>query len=585
MLDEMHIANVALIRDTLFRPSPAMTVITGETGSGKTALLNALKLLVGERAQASMVREGADELCVEGRFFLNEILVAPGGSEVLEDVEVTDANGVSNVSAMVEANEGVVSAAVDDRASEDGVVVCRRVGVNGRSRVSIDGSLGTVKDLSQTIGESIDLCGQHEHQQLLNTSYQRKLFDRWGGDDISIALERYQAAFSVREAAQAEVDRLRELSEADSVAFDRARFVLDQIETVAPERGEYETLLEELPFYENAELLIGEARSVYRTITGEGGVNEQLESIMASLNRIQEIDTSLDAQRKALDEALITIDELSHEFARYQSSIDFSETELEIRQTRLSALQGIMRGYGPTMEEVFANLERAKEIITSYETCDEALDAACGELDEAERELVDAAEALAAARAKIAPRFEEAVTDQMARLEMGSAVLQISLKDLPREQWNRSGSQVLEYLFVPGAGLSAQKLSAIASGGEISRVMLAIKVVLGACDDVDTLVFDEIDAGVGGKTALALASVLKDLAKTHQVIVVTHLAQVAVLGDVHYLVEKHEDEQVTTEIKELSAGERISEVARMLAGKVDETALVHARELFSSAVR
>ena len=171
----------------------------------------------------------------------------------------------------------------------------------------------------------------------------------------------------------------------------------------------------------------------------------------------------------------------------------------------------------------------------------------------------------------------------MARLEMGSASLVVELQDLTREAWTRWGTQALDYLFVPGAGLSPQKLSAIASGGEISRVMLALKVVLGSCDDVDTLVFDEIDAGVGGKTALALAAVLKDLAQTHQLIVVTHLPQVAVVGDAHYLVEKHEAPELTTDIRALSAEERVAEVARMLSGRVDETSLAHAKELLASA--
>lgn len=558
MLDEMHIANVALIRDTFFRPSSGMTVITGETGSGKTALLNALKLLVGERAQTGMIREGADELCVEGRFFLEADEADEG-----------------------EAAEGADT--LDTADAEDGVVVCRRVGANGRSRVTINGSLGGVKDLAAGAGASIDLCGQHEHQQLLNATYQRRLFDRWGAEAISPALEKYQAAFAACAAAQAEVDRLEAMSQADRVELDRARFVVEQIDVVSPRPGEHEELLKELPFYENAELLLGEARAAYRTLSGEGGVVEQLESVMASLDKIHEVDQSLDTQHQGLREALITVEDIAHELARYQSSIDFSESELEVRQTRLSALQGIMRGYGPTMDEVFAAYEQATQLIASYDSCDELLAQAHADRAAAEDQLVAAAGELAAARAGVAPQFEEAVTAQMARLEMGSAALKIALTDLSREQWNRTGSQALDYLFIPGSGLSPQKLSAIASGGEISRVMLALKVVLGSCDDVDTLVFDEIDAGVGGKTALALAAVLKDLARTHQVIVVTHLPQVAVLGDAHYLVEKHEIPELTTEIKPLDPEAREQEIARMLSGKIDATSLAHAKELLTAA--
>lgn len=574
MLDEMHIANVALIRDTLFQPSSGMTVITGETGSGKTALLNALKLLVGERANAGMIREGAAELAVEGRFFLESVEADE------QEVPVED-GGPAQQGVSAEHSEPVEQEMV--ASSEDGTVVCRRVGLNGRSRVTIDGSLAGVKDLAAGVGASIDLCGQHEHQQLFNAAYQRKLFDRWGASSIGPALERYQEAFDACAAAQAEVERLQKLREADSVALDRARFTVEQIAAVDPQPGEYETLLQELPFYENAEMLAGETRSAYQALTAEGGVLEKLQDAQVSIDKIAGVDGAVEAQQKAVREAYFLLEDVGHELARYQASIDFSEDELEVRQTRLSALQGIMRGYGPTMDEVFATFAEANQLIASYDSCDELLAEAKRAREEAEDRLVSAADALAAAREEVAPRFSAAVTSQMARLEMGSASLVVELQDLAREAWTRWGTQALDYLFVPGAGLSPQKLSAIASGGEISRVMLALKVVLGSCDDVDTLVFDEIDAGVGGKTALALAAVLKDLAQTHQLIVVTHLPQVAVVGDAHYLVEKHEAPELTTDIRVLSAEERVAEVARMLSGRVDETSLAHAKELLASA--
>lgn len=574
MLDEMHIANVALIRDTLFQPSSGMTVITGETGSGKTALLNALKLLVGERANAGMIREGAAELAVEGRFFL-ESAEADEQEVPAEHSEPVEQEAPFGHGEPVE-QEMVAS-------SEDGTVVCRRVGLNGRSRVTIDGSLAGVKDLAAGVGASIDLCGQHEHQQLLNAAYQRKLFDRWGASSIGPALERYQEAFDACAAAQAEVERLQKLREADSVALDRARFTVEQIAAVDPQPGEYETLLQELPFYENAEMLAGETRSAYQALTAEGGVLEKLQDAQVSIDKIAGVDGAVEAQQKAVREAYFLLEDVGHELARYQASIDFSEDELEVRQTRLSALQGIMRGYGPTMDEVFATFAEANQLIASYDSCDELLAEAKRAREEAEDRLVSAADALAAAREEVAPLFSAAVTSQMARLEMGSASLVVELQDLAREAWTRWGTQALDYLFVPGVGLSPQKLSAIASGGEISRVMLALKVVLGSCDDVDTLVFDEIDAGVGGKTALALAAVLKDLAQTHQLIVVTHLPQVAVVGDAHYLVEKHEAPELTTDIRVLSAEERVAEVARMLSGRVDETSLAHAKELLASA--
>ena len=399
MLDEMHIANVALIRDTLFQPSSGMTVITGETGSGKTALLNALKLLVGERANAGMIREGAAELAVEGRFFLES---AEGDEqEVPAEQSGSAQQGVSTEHSGSVEQEMRVS-------SEDGTVVCRRVGLNGRSRVTINGSLAGVKDLAAGVGASIDLCGQHEHQQLLNAAYQRKLFDRWGASSIGPALERYHEAFDACAAAQAEVERLQKLREADSVALDRARFTAEQIAAVDPQPGEYEALLQELPFYENAEMLAGETRSAYQALTAEGGVLEKLQDAQVSIDKIAGVDGTVETQQKAVREAYFLLEDVGHELARYQASIDFSEDELEVRQTRLSALQGIMRGYGPTMDEVFATFAEANQLIASYDSCDELLAEAKQAREEAEDRLVSAADALAAAREEVAPRFSAA---------------------------------------------------------------------------------------------------------------------------------------------------------------------------------
>ena len=211
--------------------------------------------------------------------------------------------------------------------------------------------------------------------------------------------------------------------------------------------------------------------------------------------------------------------------------------------------------------------------------------AARQELDRAEAALARAAAALAEARAEAAPRFAAAVCAQMGRLEMGGAELVCDLAPLEREQWTKAGPQAVEFLFRPGAGMQARPLARIASGGEVSRVMLAVKVVLGEADEVDTLVFDEVDAGVGGSTAVALADVLADLARTHQVIVVTHLAQVAVRGEVHYVVRKTAGEHTMpeTDLRRLPDGERPAEIARMLSGDATETSLAHAREMLERA--
>lgn len=536
MIDEVHIRNVALIAEATFAPNPALTVITGETGTGKTALLNALKVLVGERAGAGMVREGAEELQVEGRFL----------------------------------GEGC---------GEDGVVVSRRVSAQGRSRVSIDGSLASVKELSGGLGQSVDLCGQHEHQRLLSATYQRALLDEWGKEEIAEPLAGYRACLSAAKDAAAELQRLRQLEQADEVELDRARFALEQIGKADPQPGEYEELVERMPRLENAEMLVGQATLAQENLTGSGGVVERLEQALTSLDRVADVDSSIEPVQQLVREAYFSLEDVGRSLATYKDGVDFPREELEATQDRIAELQGLMRGFGPRMEDVLAQRAEAEAKIREYEGRDELIAQAESAHRAAEAELAQAACALAEARAKVIPQFIEAVQAQMARLEMRGARLEASIEDLPRESWDSWGSQAFELLFAAGDGLKAQRLGRIASGGEMSRVMLALKVALGECDQVDTLVFDEIDAGVGGSTARALGAVLQDLAKTHQVIVVTHLPQVAVCGNAHYLVTKSEDALPQTSLTPIAGEARVAEIARMLAGEVSETSLAHAAEL------
>lgn len=536
MIDEVHIRNVALIAEATFAPNPALTVITGETGTGKTALLNALKVLIGERAGAGMVREGAEELQVEGRFL----------------------------------GEGC---------GEDGVVVSRRVSAQGRSRVSIDGSLASVKELSGGLGQSVDLCGQHEHQRLLSATYQRALLDEWGKEEIAEPLAGYRACLSAAKDAAAELQRLRQLEQADEVELDRARFALEQIGKADPQPGEYEELVERMPRLENAEMLVGQATLAQENLTGSGGVVERLEQALTSLDRVADVDSSIEPVQQLVREAYFSLEDVGRSLATYKDGVDFPREELEATQDRIAELQGLMRGFGPRMEDVLAQRAEAEAKIREYEGRDELIAQAESAHRAAEAELAQAACALAEARAKVIPQFIEAVQAQMARLEMRGARLEASIEDLPRESWDSWGSQAFELLFAAGDGLKAQRLGRIASGGEMSRVMLALKVALGECDQVDTLVFDEIDAGVGGSTARALGAVLQDLAKTHQVIVVTHLPQVAVCGNAHYLVTKSEDALPQTSLTPIAGEARVAEIARMLAGEVSETSLAHAAEL------
>lgn len=541
MIDEIRVENLALIREASLVPCSGLTVLTGETGAGKTALLSALKLLMGERADASSVREGEAGLVVEGRFFKG----------------------------------------ADD---PEGFGVVRSVSADGRSRVKIDGSISSVRELATRVGSMIDLCGQHEHQSLLDSANHVRMVDSWAADTIAPILDDYRAKLHVARAAAAELARVTEASRSKGALLDEARFTVERISEVDPRLGEYEELEESLPRAEHAEALASAANDAQSLLSEENAALDSLNGAIAELQRMAGVDKKLSEFADSLAEASILIEDAAADLRRYRDSVDFDPEELARQQDRFAQLKGLLRRYGPTMDDVFARLESSKELLSLVDDAEERVKRARLELDAAESDLVQAARALMKARSVAGPRFCREVVRQMARLEMGGAEVLWDERELPRERWTDSGPSICELLYRSGSGLTPRPLKRIASGGELSRVLLAAKVVMGSADHAGTLVFDEVDAGVGGATARSLATVLADLAKTHQVIVVTHLAQVAVVADAHYVVRKADTGSgiPETSLVPVEGDERVAEIARMLSGDSSPESLAHARAMLES---
>lgn len=540
MIDEIQVKNIALIKEASFVPARGLTAITGETGAGKTALLSACKLLMGERADKSVVREGSDGAEVRGRFFAQ----GDGG----------------------------------DRET----VVVRRLGADGRSRVSIDGDMASVSELARAIAPSIDLCGQHEHQALMKPATHVRMIDAWASEQTGALLEAYRCALDAANDAARELARVMDSRSSSEAALDEARFVLRQIDAVGIDEEEYLELVAYLDKAEHAESLARAANGAYEGLSGDQGALDGLNAAIAALDEGARFDESLSPFAQSLREASYVLEDVAREMVSYRDGIEYDPAELMQAQERVAAVQGLMRSYGPRFADVMEKRAWAFDLVSLVDDAEAREREARGALDAAEQELAVAAMRLHEARVAAATPFAAEVCAVMEHLEMGSAALECEVSLLDRSAWTSAGPSAVEFLFRPGSGMQARPLSRIASGGEMSRVMLAVHVAMGNRDDVPTLVFDEVDAGVGGATALALADVLSDLAKTHQVLVVTHLAQVAVVASAHYVVRKSEGAVPETNLVEVEGAHRVAEVARMLSGTATEASLAHAREMLEA---
>ncbi len=544
MIDELLAKDIALIREAQLHLAPGLTAITGETGAGKTALLSALKLVAGERGDASMVREGAESLLVQARFFFED----------------ASAFGI-------------------ECDSEDGLAVQRSVSADGRSRVHMGGSISQVGKLAHTVGSSIDLCGQHEHQKLLKPVNHAAMLDAWIGERAAKLLDAYSQAHESVCTALSEVRRIEDAQRLSAEQVDQARYVLRRIQEVDPMEGEYEELCVSVPKIENAEILMRGVEGACEALSGDGGVLDELGSAIQLLQSASSVDQDLAALAESLIEASYVIEDVTRDAQSYRASVDFDEADLASMQERMALLQGLMRNWGSTMAEVFAARDEAEATVSAVEGFEGQMQEATRRLECARDDLREAGWALHELRVGNASAFAREVSEQMARLELRGASLECSVSGREFDKWGAQGPDEIEFLFRPGANLTARPLAKIASGGEVSRVMLAIKVVLGKSDAVETLVFDEVDAGIGGAAARALAEVLEKLAQTHQVIVVTHLAQVAAPAQVHYIARKTDGGDPQTSFLQVEGPERVVEIARMLSGDANEASIEHARQL------
>ena len=606
MIDELHVTNVALISDASISFAPGLTALTGETGAGKTALLAALRLVCGQRASASVVTDGAREAVAEAR-----IIGVPCERSASDDSSddafggTSDgASGDASSAASGDASTAALGGTPDDAGAEH--VVRRRLSAAGRSRASIDGAMASVSELAGVM-KSVRVHSQHEQVRLLKPAAQLAMLDAFISPD-GAHLVAWKDALARRRSAADALSALESAADADARELEFARFTVAQISEVAPVAGEVESLEGELPRLKHADQLAAAVCEARSALAGDGGALDSLARASDVLSRLSGVDADLDALAARLADALYELDDVNRDLASHADVIDADPARLAEVLSRLEALSGIERRFGPGMDRVIETWHDAEERISAHESAPERLESARADLADATAALEAEAHTLADVRGQAAREFCDLLGESVRELAMPQASFEFSFEPLDIDHWAESGPHRVELLYRPAASSASRPLARIASGGELSRILLAleclsvahagepVRVGESSCQGqsaragefvpAHTIVFDEVDQGVGGKTGTAVAQRLAELACDSQVIVVTHLPQVAALASRHYVVTKDEnaDGTVATDVREVVGDERVREVARMLAGDTGEVALEHARVLLEGGL-
>jgi DNA repair protein RecN (Recombination protein N) len=552
MLTELRIRNFAIIESLTLPLSPGFNVLSGETGAGKSIIVGALGFLLGERGSSDLIRTGADKATVEGVF---------DTSNADRVVRLVDERGIE----------------LDDRL----LVLKREIASSGRGRAWANGSPVTATVLGEIGRLLVNLHGQHEAQSLLDADSQRSILDEFGGAAAQAA--------SVREAHN-ELSKVRReiatLSARRSDAEKRAdylRHVVREIESAKPVAGEDARLEDEARVLENADELRTLAQSASDALSEEEGALDRLSSISRALGSIQRIDASAARLQELFDSGYYALEELARAVADYASSVDLDPDRLETVRQRREVLYSLLKKYGPTLDDVIATGKNSRTELDLVDSA--AFDIAqLTERESAARQRVASeARRLTALRTSAAKKLAKAVDALLPELGMTGGRFSAVL--IPKDAPDENGAEDIEFRVALNVGHEARALARVASGGELSRVMLALKTILARADEVPTLVFDEVDAGIGGKVGLQVGDTLRRVADHHQVFAISHLPQIAARAHNHIVVAKAAKGGVTTaDVAVLDGTHRVQEIARMLGGDPEsKVSRAHAEELLESA--
>ena len=552
MLTELRIKNFAIIESLTLPLSSGFNVLSGETGAGKSIIVGALGFLLGERGNADLIRTGSDKATVEGVFDVSD-------SKAIESI--ADERGVD---------------------LEDEVLVLKReISSAGRGRAWANGSPVTATVLGEIGRMLVNLHGQHEAQALLDGESQRGILDEFGeaASQALIVRDAYAELASVRREIASITSRR---ADAERRA-DYLRHVAREIEEAKPTAGEDTRLEDEARVLENADELKTIAESVSAMLSDEEGAIERLASVNRSLGSIQRIDSSAARFQELFDAGFYALDELARAISDYASSVDLDPDRLASVRRRREVLYSLTKKYGPSLDDVIEMGRKSRAELDLVDSAAFDIAQLSARESSAQERLASEAKRLTTARTTAAKKLAKAVDALLPELGMTGGKFSVVL--VPKQAIDEHGAEDVEFRVALNVGHDARPLARVASGGELSRVMLALKTILARADEVPTLVFDEVDSGIGGKVGLQVGDTLRRVAEHHQVFAISHLPQIAARAHNHIVVAKAAKGGVTTaDVTVLNGSDRVHEIARMLGGDPDsKLSRAHAKELLETA--
>lgn len=565
MLNELRIKNFVLIEELSLSFGKGLNILTGETGAGKSILIDAISGVLGEKMTTDMIRAGSDRAILEGVF---DITSLPQVKTILDD------SGID---------------------SDDGTLIMRReLYASGKGRCFANATQVPVGKMKEIADYLLDIHGQNEHQNIVRVNAHRELLDSFAGnaDLVSQVSALHKELQLLKESIESfEMDEKEKARRTEYLSY-----AINEIANAKLRKNEEEELRDEENILSNAEKIFSHVNLTSDLLKGDGGILPSLKKAEQSLASIAEIDPQLGSTLENLRQALYTLEDSSATLRGYEKSINYSPERVNEVEERLSLISSLRKKYGATIAEILQFAERSKEELDAISSSDEKIEKLKSEYATKLKSVKDLALALSDKRTKFAKQLEENVMTELTELNMAGTKFRVSIKreinpDGEIECENKRyvlyphGLDRVEFLLAANEGEDLHELRKVASGGEMSRIMLAIKKVILSNDIVDSLIFDEVDTGISGKTAEIVGKKLKSLSGNRQVFVVTHLPQIAAMSDTHFVVLKEKTgDRTFTRVKKLSRNEKILEVARMLAGeKITDLSKKHAEEMVSMA--